>query len=216
MLVPFGTRVVDNSGKGVGTVSRLILHNQSRQAAGLVVHQGIVNRREVVVPLSKVVSFGDEVRLALSAREMEALDLYHSAKLQPMPDHWDMPVGFDERDFFLLGGDGWTESVLPFEATSSAVTHTPAYVRDEDSPAEPAEPDIAAGMHVFDKDGARVGNVESVEIDETSRRITRITVKRGFLFGTETVVPASMVAAVTDRITLNAGGDAVKKLERGG
>ena len=127
-----------------------------------------------------------------------------------------MPVGFDERDFFLLGGDGWTESVLPFEATSSAVSHTPGYIRDQDSAAEPAEPDIAAGMHVFDKDGARVGNVEAVEIDEMSRRITRITVKRGVLFTTETVVPASMVASVTDRITLNAGSDAVKKLERGG
>lgn len=215
MLVPFGTRVVDSSGKGVGTVSRLILHTQSRQAAGLVVHQGIVNRREVVVPLSKVASFGDEVRLGLTAPEMDGLDLFHSANLQPMPDHWEMPVGFDERDFFMLGGDGWTESVLPFEATSSAVSHTPSYVRSQDT-AEPAEPDIAAGMHVFDKDGARVGNVEAVEIDETSRRVTRITVKRGFLFSTETVVPASMVASVTDRITLNAGSGAVKKLERGG
>lgn len=216
MLVPFGTRVVDNSGKGVGTVSRLILHSHSREAAGLVVHQGIVNRREVVVPLSKVAAFGDEVRLALPAREMAALDLFHSANLRPMPDHWEMPVGFDERDFFLLGGDGWTEAVLPFEATSSDVTHTPAYVGDDDPAAEPPEPDIAAGMHVFDKDGTRVGNVEAVEIDETSRRITRITVKRGFLFSTETVIPASMVGAVTDRITLNAGGETVKKMERGG
>src|SRR5262245_25653199 len=95
MLVPFGTRVVDNSGKGVGTVSRLVLHGKSREAEGLVVHQGIVNRREVVVPFSKVASFGDEVRLALSARDMEGLDLFDSARLQPMPDHWEMPVGFD-------------------------------------------------------------------------------------------------------------------------
>ncbi len=214
MLVPFGTRVVDSSGKAVGTVSRLVLHNQSREVAGLVVHQGVVNRREVVVPLSKVASFGNEVRLSLAARAMDALDLFDSARLQAMPDHWEMPIGFDERDFFLLGGDGWTEAVLPFEPTSAAVTHTPGYVRDVDTPADPPEPDIAAGMHVFDKDGARVGNVEAVEIDEASRRITRITVKRGFLFGTETVIPASMVGAVTDRITLKVGADTVKKLER--
>ena len=53
MLVPFGTRVVDSNGKGVGTVSRLVLHSQSQQVAALVVHQGVLNRREVVVPISK-------------------------------------------------------------------------------------------------------------------------------------------------------------------
>ena len=36
------------------------------------------------------------------------------------------------------------------------------------------EPDIAAGMHVVDSDGRRVGDVEAVEIDEVTGRITRI------------------------------------------
>jgi sporulation protein YlmC with PRC-barrel domain len=215
MLVPFGTRVVDSSGKGVGTVSRLILHGQSREAAGVVVHQGIVNRREVVVPLSKVASFtGDEVRLGMTAHDMAGLDIYNSAPLRAMPDHWEMPIGFDQRDFFLLGGDGWTEAVLPFEQTGSAVTHTPGYVRDTETPQDPREPDIAAGMHVYSKDGTQVGSVEAVELDEVTRRVIRITVKHGFLFTTQTVVPASMVGAVTDRISLNVDADTVKKLER--
>ena len=67
MLVPFGTRVVDKNGKGVGTVSRVVLHSGSRQASGLVVHQGVLDRRQIVVPIAKVASFGDEVRLTLSA-----------------------------------------------------------------------------------------------------------------------------------------------------
>src|SRR5215467_11185594 len=114
MLVPFGTRVVDVSGKGVGTVSRLVLHPKSREVADLVVHQGVVNRREVVVPLSQVAGVGAEVRLRLRAPELEG-----------------------------------------------------------------------------------------AEIDEASRRITRVTVRRGVLFGTETAIPASMIASVaTDRITL--------------
>ena len=215
MLVPFGTRVVDSTGKGVGTVRRLVLHHASRQVDGVVVHQGVIDRREIVVPVGKVASFGgDEVRLALRASELAGLDLFHSPTLQAMPDHWDMPMGFDERDFFLVGGDGWTEAVLPFEATSSSVSGTRSYVRAEDPAAEPAEPDISAGMHVYDCDGQRVGDVEAVEIDQASRRITRIAVRRGFLFVRETMIPASLIESVTDRITLRAPSDAAKKLEK--
>ncbi len=215
MLVPFGTRVVDVSGRGVGTVSRLILHPDSREVAGLVVHQGVVNRREVVVPLSQVAGFGDEVRLRLRAPELEGLDLFHARSFREMPDHWDMPVGFDQRDFFLVGGGGWTEAVLPFQQTSPTVSGTPRFVRDPDAPAEAPEPDIAAGTEVYDKAGRRIGEVDGVEMDEASRRITRVTVRRGVLFGTETAIPASMIASAgDDRITLNVAADALKRFER--
>ncbi len=214
MLVPFGTRVVDSNGKGVGTVSRLVLHVQSREVAGVVVHQGVFDRREVVVPIAKVAAFGDEVRLALRASELEGLDLFHSERLQSMPDHWQMPVGFDQRDFFLVGGDGWTEALLPSERTSPAVSGTDAFVHDVDSAAEADEPDIATGMPVIDTNGERIGDVEAVEIDEATGRITSLRVRHGFLFTTETRVPASMIRAVTDCIALNATAEAVKKLER--
>jgi len=133
MLVPFGTRVLDSAGKAVGTVSRLVLHRDSREVAGLVVHQGVVDRREIVVPIGKVAAVGEEVRLALRSAELAGLDLYRGEQLQAVPDHWDMPMGFDERDFFLVVGGGWTEGVLPFEKTSPAVAGTPAYVHDRDT-----------------------------------------------------------------------------------
>jgi len=214
MLVPFGTRVVDSTGKGVGTVRRLVLHHDSREVAGLVVHQGVLDWRDIVVPMDKVAAVGDEVRLRLRSEELAALDLYGGEQLQAMPDHWDMPAGFDQRDFFLVGGGGWTEAVLPFEKVSPTVAGTPAYVRDRDTVADPVEPDIAAGMHVYGSDGHRVGDVEAVEIDEASKRITRIVVRRGFLFERETSIPAGMIASVSDRITLRAESGTAKKLER--
>lgn len=214
MLVPFGTRVVDSTSKAVGTVSRLVLHAQSREVAGLVVHQGVIDRREVVVPIGKVAAFGKDVRLALGAAELAGLDLFHAPQLEAMPDHWDMPAGFDQRDFFLVGGGEWTEAVLPFETTSPSVSGTPAYVRDPDSVADPVEPDIAAGTHVYSGDGERVGDVEAIEVDATSRRIVRIVVRKGFLFGAETSIPASMIASVGDSIRLRATADAAKRLVR--
>jgi sporulation protein YlmC with PRC-barrel domain len=198
----------------VGTVSRLVLHHASRQVSGVVVHQGVFDRREIVVPVEKVGAFGDEVRLSLRAADLAGLDLFHPAPLQAMPDHWEMPMGFDQRDFFLVGGDGWSESILPFETTSPSVSGTRAYVRDPDAADERVEPDIAAGMPVYDRDGQRMGDVEAVEIDGASGRISRIVVRRGIIFTTETSIPATLIDSVTDRITLRAPSDAVKKLEK--
>jgi sporulation protein YlmC with PRC-barrel domain len=214
MLVPFGTHVLDKDGKSVGTVSRLVLHPESREVTAIVVHQGIVNRREIVVPLSKVASFGDEVRLNLSASELAGFDLFGAPSLKPMPDHWPMPAGFDLRSFFLVGGDGWTAAVLPFVLTSPTVSGTPAYIKDPDAPEGVLEPAIAASTPVYDNAGQRIGDVEGMEIDPASGRITRVIVRRGVIFRRETAIPASVIASVGDRITLSVGADEVKKLER--
>ena len=45
----------------------------SRQVVGIVVQQGVINRRELVVPISKVARAGDEVRLDLRASELAGL-----------------------------------------------------------------------------------------------------------------------------------------------
>lgn len=210
MLVPFGTVVVDAEGKAVGTVRHIVLHQDTRQVDGLVVHQGVMKSRELIVPLDKVATAERIIQLTLRASDLETLPLFHAEHLRPMPDHWDMPAGFDEREFFLVGGSGWTEATLPFMKTSAAVSGTPAYIRDEDSV---QDPDIATGMPVYDRMGHRVGDVESVSIDQVSSRITWVVVRRGHLFARETTIPASMIQSVTDRITLNASTQAVKRLE---
>jgi uncharacterized protein YrrD len=216
MLVPLGTHVVDAEGKTVGTVSRVVLHPESREVVGLVVHQGIIDRREVVVPLSNVISIGDEVRLSLSARELEGLDLYDTPSLRPMPDHWPMPVGFDLRSFFLVAGDGWTASTLPFQLTSPEVSGTPAFIRDPDAPERVKEPAIKKATPVYDSEGQRIGEVESVGVDLATGRITRVIVERGRLFHRDTAVPASLIASVTDdRVTLSVPADRVRQLDRG-
>jgi len=122
MLVPSGTHVRDREGKSVGTVSRLVLHPESREVAAIVVQQGVFDRREVVVPLNKVASFeGDEVRLDLRASELAGFGLFNAPSLKPMPDHWPMPAGFDQRSFFLVP-DAWHAAVLPFLPTSPTRT----------------------------------------------------------------------------------------------
>jgi|SRR5215469_413313 len=213
MLVPFGARVVDADGKALGTVRHVVLHPETRQVDGLVVHQGVVRSRELIVPIGKVADTGQTIRLALRASDLETLPLFRGEHLRRMPDHWDMPAGFDERDLFLVGGGDWAEVSLPFVKTSPAASGTPEYVPDEDSVEDPEEPDIAKGTPVYDSAGARVGDVESIGIDQASDKIAWIVVRRGHLFARDSTIPASLIASVTDRITLNAPAPAVKRLE---
>jgi sporulation protein YlmC with PRC-barrel domain len=217
MLVPFGTHVLDRDGKSVGTVSRLVLHPESQQVVAIVVQQGVLDRREVVVPLGKVARFGDEVRLDVRASELAGFGLFGAPSLRPMPDHWPMPVGFDQRSFFLVAGDGWTAATLPFQLTSPAVSGTPAYVADSDAPERGTEPALAAETAVYDNAGEHIGEVEGAGLDPVTGRITRVIVRRGRLFGRETTIPAGVIASASDdRITLSVGAGEAKKLERGG
>jgi sporulation protein YlmC with PRC-barrel domain len=198
MLVPFGTHVLDRDGRSVGTVSRLVLHPESRQVVALVVQQGVIDRREVVVPLSTVAQFGDEVRLELRATDLAGLDIFEAPHLRPLPDHWPMPMGFDQRGFFLVAADGWTEAVLPFQLVSPAVAGTPAYIPDPEAPEGAAEPAIAVSTPVYDSTGQRIGEVEGAELDHATGRITRVIVRRGRLFRTETPSrPASSPRSAT-------------------
>ena len=50
----------------------------------VVVQQGVLDRREIMVPLNKVATLGDEVRLMLSAAELPGVDLHDSQALRPM------------------------------------------------------------------------------------------------------------------------------------
>jgi sporulation protein YlmC with PRC-barrel domain len=68
---------------------------------------------------------------------------------------------------------------------------------------------------VYDNAGRRVGEVKGVELESASGRITRVVVRGGVLFRSETPIPAGLVASVGDRITLSVSADEVKKLEPG-
>jgi sporulation protein YlmC with PRC-barrel domain len=213
MLVPFGTRVVDAEGKAVGTVRYIILHPDTQQVDGFVVHQGVIRSRELIVPIGKIANVGQTIQLTLRASDLGALLPFHPRHLRPMPDHWDMPAGFDERAFFLVGGGAWTEATLPLMQTSATVSGTPAFIQDKDSVEDPDEPTIATGMPVYDSLGQHIGDVESVSIDQDSEKITWIVVRGGRFFAREQMIPASVIKSVTDRITLPASAPSIRRLE---
>ena len=116
MLVPFGTHVVDKHGKSVGTVSRVVLDSQEREVVSLVVHHGVLNRREVEVPLSKVTdrAFGaaeaNQIAFDVVDPAVEgAHELPGVASLFVTHDHFTMPAAealLQHAEAFRLGLEG--------------------------------------------------------------------------------------------------------------
>lgn len=215
MRVPFGAKVVTSDHKDAGKVKRLVLHPESREIDGIVVHVGVLHQRDFIVPLAHVSVSDDTVVLKKSAAELSDYPIYNPEHFIKMPQDWEMPATFDNRDFFLVGGDGYLESLLPMQVVTPEVSGTPRYVRDEyDDLQDPSEPAIKEGMDVYSSDGHKVGDVSGVSVDTDTGRVTAVTVKHGFLFSKEEVtIPASMIARVGKTIDLNATAEQVKALE---
>lgn len=209
MLVPFGSHVLDRDKKSLGTVSRVVLHAQSQKMLALVVQQGVIDRREIVVSMSKVARAGDEIHLVLSAAELDELELLNIPRLRPLPDDWAIPAGFDQRSFFLVTAEQWAESALPFQLALPGARAG----RGRDA-TRGSEPTITAGTAVYDSTGQHIGDVARAEVEPVSARVTRVLVGAGRLFATTTALPASVIASIGDgRITLGVSASAARRLE---
>jgi uncharacterized protein YrrD len=67
---------------------------------------------------------------------------------------------------------------------------------------------IKEGTRVETSTGERVGSIGRVVIDPRSKEITHIVVEKGFLFGTDRVLPASLIADSDDeRLVLTGAAD---------
>ena len=107
-----------------------------------------------------------------------------------------------------MDGDG-----VPLRADVARRLSTPDYFRDPNAPGGVTEPAIAKAGPVYDNAGKRLGEVEGFEIVPASDRITRVIIRRGVLFHTETPIPAGWIASVGDRITLSVSANEAKELE---
>lgn len=193
--IAFGARVVDSEGKAVGTVRGLVVRPDTRQVDGLVVHQGIMQSRDVVVPIGKVT--GDQsIRLALKAVDLNILPIFNAQAR-------------------LTARDTERKVVFSFGRTTALVPRVPdpAFWSGESTSEEPARPDVRKGTAVCDNTGHRIGHVDALDMDLASRTITDIIVRRGYLFARKVIIPASLIKSVADRITLNISVEDARRLE---
>lgn len=203
MVAPIGPKVFDRDGKEIGTVTGVVLRPHSPEIGGIVVHQGVVRQRDLVVPIEHVTVAEAGIRLDLAADEVADRQFAHE------PHH--------RRDLSEGRHQFWSRAPeAPLFPVETAAGAPPPVEGGPPAAPAPAGPAITPGMTVYDSAGQKVGEVEAVEFDLLADTVSGITVKRGFLFGREVPIPTSMIAQITDRVTLSVDADVVKRLEQPG
>jgi len=180
-----GVPVIGREGE-LGTVERLVVRPGSGEVTHLVVHHGPLAHDDVVVPVD-VVEEADEraVRVRLYASDWERLPVYRPEEFISPPDGWQAP-----------GRDTSDRVVFRAPAAGVAASHQPARAGQAE-PAAGGWP-IEAGMPVVCRDG-RVGTVDLVLLDPTSRRATHFVVRQSDLLEQDTIVPTDWVREIRER-----------------
>ena len=75
-------------------------------------------------------------------------------------------------------------------------------------------PIIKRGTPIFDVNGEKVGEVDDFSVDTGSEMLSRVSVRRGFLLGSDKPLPPGWIADVTVKgVALRVSKDQVKQLE---
>src|SRR6266852_2209965 len=179
-----GVPVMAEDGRA-GSLERLIFDPVADQVRGLVVTQGGLLPRDVVVPLDRVLSANEEeVRVRGTVEEIAALEGFTQTQFTAPPEEWlppaDLTVG---SPYFLFPSSPYAVGAFAPPAPISA----PADEAEENKPA--GSVDLSAATEVICTDGTG-GTVDRVLTDGNSDHVTHLIVRRGSLLTRDIAVPA--------------------------
>jgi uncharacterized protein YrrD len=188
-----GRPVMAEDGRA-GTLDRLIFDPVSDQVRGLVVSQGGLLTRDVVVPLDRVLSANEEeVRVRGKVAEIAALEGFTQAQFTAPPEEWlppeDLSLG---SPYFLFPASPYAVGAF----ASPAPISEPAEEAEENKP--PGSVDLGAATEVVCTDGT-AGTVDRVLTEGDSDRLTHLIVHRGSLLTREIAVPAEFIATTDEQ-----------------
>lgn len=192
-----GADVVSRDGHKLGTLSRVVVNKDTLKLTHVVVDTGILRSgrplweggwslpHDRVVPLAALREAGsDRIELTMTADEFRDHSVnYDTEVFKPMPDL--KPGRLDSSDLQRF------VTSLPGEPGPFVITDVMAKAPDEvdikkDSPVWRLNPH------------EKIGEVERVIVDEPSRKVTALVIRRGFVFSHEVVLPAHYIADVVE------------------
>lgn len=166
-----------------GRVWRVAMEPASRQVTHLVVHQGFLLGRNVVVPIAHVTHMAEgHVYLDMSEDALRRCPDFQETDFLDPEENWDYPVGYPP------GGVVWPMA-MGYAGASGYPLMTNAVVK-ENIPDEDVT--LASGTHVECVDG-HCGKVERVLVDDTTNQMTGFVIKKGFFFTRDVKAPMSWI-----------------------
>lgn len=209
-----GAAVMGAGGK-LGEVHRVIVDANLHRVTNLVVKHGFVFGDERVVPMEHVTRIeGGVVYLNLDERGLAGMDPFAEERYRvPDRDYAGPPVL--RREHYVL--DRVTaEGPLAALAADPPPVDLSVPPSEKLGAGETQRAALAAGMDVFDVNGAKIGEVGELSIGPGTGDPTRLTLRRGLLFKHDTELPLAWVQDLTDRgVALNVPKSQVEALDKG-
>jgi uncharacterized protein YrrD len=195
MAIQLGAHVRTSDDQDVGSIERLIVDPSSGEVKAAVIRKGFLLTEDIQLPLSALQATPQgEVRLRCTADQVQELPRFHDAEYTAPPTGYASPLGYPSAALL------WPVD-YPLPVPTAGTPRPSLAESDEVLRQRGVDLDnvvIARGSDVIDRDGDKVGEIQSVTVDATTGRPTTITIRKGILFTEDVGLSADAIERVTD------------------
>jgi uncharacterized protein YrrD len=206
--IEIGSDVYSSDGEKLGSVDQLIVHGPTRRVDGFLLESGLFGSKHHIVLADKVASVEPD-KVTLKGTKDESAELPNVIKEQLIKDPGSLSyaVGMGGMAVTPGGGDNW----MIHGQSGGQLAHTGAdslYMSPQFGNAVTQNVDnlpedsilISKGTEVRDSEGKKIGDVDTIDIDET-RAIVAFTLTTGHIFNKKTYrVPFSAVHSGSEKV----------------
>ncbi len=221
MIVKIGQEIVGRDGK-LGTLVGLSIDPNSQSADQMVIRHGFPLRQEHLAVLGLVTGVRDDVvQVDMDKKQLEASEQYDANAYRSDAPNYGLPsfdqLGSERQNY---GMDQVIADEPNHTRSNSAVDEThlmpPTYPTGEQSvPEDKRLTVITQDTSVRDNAGDKVGSVQTLAVETTTGKPTRLALQRGFLSQPELVIPVDWIARLgPEGIELNVSKDQVEQARR--
>jgi sporulation protein YlmC with PRC-barrel domain len=213
-----GSEVACSDG-ACGDLRRVVIDPVARAITHLVVEPRHPPRQSRLVPIDRVASTGDEIRLLCTKAQFGVLEAAEETEFLPgASGDW----GYEQDQMLSLpyfrlgsmgigmggmGGVGMGATGIPL---TDVGTIRPRVITTDHVPA--GEVEVRRGEHVHATDGA-IGRVRGLVIDPNDHHVTHVLLDEGHLWGQKRVaIPIGAVRRVDDGVRLKLTKNEVRDL----
>ncbi|MCL4258405.1 MAG: PRC-barrel domain-containing protein [Anaerolineales bacterium] len=187
LLLSIGATIRCRDG-AAGRLKYVVLDPEDNQVTHLIVERGTLLHRDIVVPVDWVERTSeDEIVLKATVAELEALPDYDEldfiepeVELKPAGEYRSQDTHFWRSAHAAVGGNIW---IARFERLG---------LHD-------GEVFLERGLPVVTRDERPVGEVDRLDVEPASRRVTHLVVRQGWLWKRQArMVPIERVTQITE------------------
>jgi sporulation protein YlmC with PRC-barrel domain len=199
----------------VGTVKRFLFDPRTGRVEHLVVDPGFLQGGDRAVPIEHVTgAAGEAVTVDMDEAAFKELSVWNADAFRAKTMDYEGPPSHDlegvHRGDFLMDetvatGQAGFLSGKPFGFPGG----------EQIVPDDQQFSDVGRGTDVVDIDDEKVGDVATFAIDPVQGTVTRLTIRRGLVFGDEIEVPTAWFDRVLPgRVVLNVGKGEIESRSR--